>query len=155
MADLGATIEGLARPVAADAGLDLVAVEIKAAGARTKVLVKVDRKGGVDIASCQAVAKALSRALDQADPVSQRYTLEVTSPGTDQPLTDQRGFDRVEGRNVKAVMRDPDGEEGATREVRGTVTAAGPDAAVLTDTDGTAHAVPYHEIVRATQEMPW
>lgn len=157
MADLGATIEDLARPLAQEAGLDLVAVEVKPAGARTKVLVKVDRKGGVDVGSCQTLSKALSRALDDSDPVANRYTLEVTSPGTDHPLTDQRAFDRVEGRTVKAVLRVPDGEgeEDATHEVQGVVTAAGPDAVELTDTDGAVHFVPYSEIVRATQQLPW
>lgn len=157
MADLGATIEALARPVAVEAGLDLVAVEVKAAGAHTKVRVLVDRKGGVDVSACQVLAKALGRTLDDADPVSQRYTLEVTSPGTDHPLGDQRAFDRVEGRVVKAILREPGGgdPDEPTREVRGTVTAASPDAAELTDTDGTVHVVPYHAIVRATQVLPW
>lgn len=152
MADLEATITELARPLAEDAGVDLVAVEVKGEGARRRVRVIVDRKGGVDIATCQRIARQLGAALDDADPLSQRYTLEVTSPGTDRPLTDQRSFDRVEGRLVKAILRV---DEDRTREVTGTVTTAGDTAVVLTATDGSAVEVAYDEIIKATQEMPW
>jgi ribosome maturation factor RimP len=153
MADHDATVAALARPLADDAGLDLVEVRVTGEGTRRRVKVVVDRKGGVDLAACQALSRALGQALDDADPLPQRYTLEVTSPGTDRPLVDQRSFDRVEGRRVKAILREEDGE--STREVRGTVTAAGEAAAVLTADDGTTVELPYDRIVKATQELPW
>ena len=152
MADLGDTVDRIARPVVDEAGLDLVDVRVKGSEGRPRVQVIVDRKGGVDVGTCQDVAKAISRALDEDDPVEGRYTLEVTSPGTDHPLADQRAFDRVEGRLVKAVLRT---EDDRTREVVGTVTAAHEDAAELTAADGTVHRVPYADIVKATQELPW
>lgn len=156
MADLDATVDALARPLADAEGVDLVEVRVKGEAARRRIQVVVDRKGGVDLATCQRISRELGRALDEADPVSQRYTLEVTSPGTDRPLTDRRSFDRVEGRLVKAVLRTPtEAQPDRTQEVRGTVTAAGEDAAVLTAPDGTTHEVPYSQIVRATQELPW
>jgi ribosome maturation factor RimP len=153
MADLGDTVDRLARPLADDAGLDLVDVQVKGQGSRTKVQVIVDRKGGVDVGSCQQLSKALSRALDQEDPIAGRYTLEVTSPGTDHPLLDRRAFDRVEGRRVKAVLRADEAD--TTREIIGTVTAATDDAAELTADDGTVHRVPYADLVTATQELRW
>lgn len=152
MADLGDTVSALARPFVHEAGLDLVEVRVKGSAGRPRIQVIVDRKGGVDVGACQDVAKAISRALDIDDPVEGRYTLEVTSPGTDHPLADQRAFDRVEGRLVKAVVR-TDGD--TTREVTGTVTAAGEEVAELTAADGTVHRVPYADIVKATQELPW
>jgi ribosome maturation factor RimP len=168
MADLADTVDALARPLALEADLELIEVLVKGEGARTRVRVVVDRKGGVDVGSCQKISKALSRSLDETDPVAAKYTLEVTSPGIDRVLDDQRSFDRIEGRLVRAVVREdgaaPSGaadetaaesDRPATTEVLGTVTTAGPDAVELTDADGEVHALPYHLIVKATQELPW
>ncbi|HUG82997.1 MAG TPA: hypothetical protein VMM13_00450 [Euzebya sp.] len=155
MADLSATIDALVRPLADQAEVDLVDVVVVGEGARTRVRVVVDRKGGVDVGTCQRIAKALGRTLDEADPVAQRYTLEVTSPGTDRQLDDQRSFDRIEGRAVKVLLRGEDGEPEDRRTLRGVVTAAGPEVVELTDGDGTVHAVPYRDIHKATQELPW
>lgn len=152
MADLDQQLSDLARPLAERADVDLVAVEVKGEGSRRRVRVIVDRKGGVDLATCQRISRELGKALDDVDPLSQRYTLEVTSPGTDRPLDDQRAFDRVEGRRVKAILRV---DEDSTREVRGTVTRAEANAVVLTTEDGTAVEVAYDEIIKATQELPW
>jgi ribosome maturation factor RimP len=152
MADLDATMDALARPLAEEAGLDLVDVQVRGSGSRTKIKVVVDRKGGVDITACQELSRRIGRALDDLDPLAQRYTLEVTSPGTDHPLGDRRAFDRVEGKRVKAVISAGDT---ATREIAGIVTAAGPEAAELTDDDGMVHPVPYDRIITAAQELPW
>ncbi len=152
MADLEQTVTDLARPLADEAELDLVAVEIRGEGSRSRIRVVVDRKGGVDVGTCQRISRSLGRSLDALDPVNSRYTLEVTSPGTDRPLTDQTSFDRVEGRLVKAVLRT--GED-TTRELVGTVTSAGEHAVTLTDGDGATHQVAYEQIIKATQELPW
>ena len=152
MADLDQQLSDLARPLADRADVDLVAVEVKGEGSRRRIRVVVDRKGGVDLATCQRISRELGKALDDVDPLTQRYTLEVTSPGTDRPLDDQRAFDRVEGRRVKAILRV---DEDSTREVRGTVTRAEATAVVLTTDDGTAVEVAYDEIIKATQELPW
>ncbi len=151
MADLQTTVTDLARPLADAADLELVAVEIKGEGARQRVRVVVDRKGGVDVGTCQQISRSLGRSLDALDPLTQRYTLEVTSPGTDRPLTDERSFGRVEGRLVKAVVVDGEDE----REVIGVVGAVGEQAVQLEDKDGTIHSVAYDQIIKARQELPW
>jgi len=114
------------------------------------VRVIVDRKGGIDLASCQRLSNELSAALDAADPIESRYVLEVTSPGVDYPLTDQAAFSRVEER-VVLIHR---GEPGTVSQLRGKVTAADPDAVVL-DVEGETIRVPYREIIKATQVLPW
>jgi ribosome maturation factor RimP len=144
------TVTSLARPLAEARGLALVSVEVKGTGGRGLVRVRVDRKGGVGVADCQELSRELSDALDEADPIEDRYALEVTSPGVDHPLTDRAAFDRVEGRPV-LVHR---GGDGAPREVRGTVRAAEEDAVVL-DVDGTEVRIPYGDIAKATQALPW
>ena len=148
MADVADVVRSFAQPLADDAGLDLVAVEVKGTGPRTLVRVKVDRKGGVELAECQELSRNLSRALDGSDPIDNRYQLEVSSPGVNHPLRTQRDFDRVEGRTV--VLRRRDGDD----ELKGTVVQAAESEVVL-DAGGTRTAVAYADIDSATQALPW
>ena len=148
MADVADVVRTFAQPLADDAGLDLVAVEVKGSGPRTLVRVKVDRKGGVGLAECQELSRNLSRALDDSDPIDNRYQLEVSSPGVNYPLRTQRDFDRVEGRQVVLRRRDEDDE------LKGTVVQAAESEVVL-DAGGTRTAVAYADIDSATQALPW
>lgn len=150
MNDVTEVVRGYAEPLAADAGLDLVDVEVKGAGPRTLVRVKVDRKGGVELAECQELSRNLSRKLDDSDPIDNRYQLEVSSPGVNHPLRTQRDFDRVEGREVVVRRRGTDSAD----ELKGTVVQAA-DAEVVLDAKGTRTAVAYADIENATQALPW
>jgi ribosome maturation factor RimP len=142
-------VRGHAQTLAERAGLDLVDVEVKGTGPRTLVRVKVDRKGGIELAECQQLSRDLSRLLDDVDPIDSRYQLEVTSPGVNHPLRTQRDFDRVQGRLV-AIRRNADGAD----EVKGTVRDAGETHVVIT-VDDTEVPVAYDDIETATQALPW
>jgi ribosome maturation factor RimP len=85
------------------------------------VRVVVDREGGVDLDELSAVTRAVSRALDAADPITHRYTLEVTSPGVERPLRTPAQFARAVGEVV--TVRLVAGGEGE-RRVKGELTAA-------------------------------
>lgn len=152
MADLQEQVEALAVPHVAAAGLDLLDVAVKGAGRERLVRVTVDRKGGVDLGTCQGVARALSDDLDALDGLDAGYRLEVTSPGVDAPLRDHRAFDRVEGRPV-LVRRDAG--DGRVVELHGTVATAETDAVTLDVDGGDAVRVPYSQIITATQRLPW
>jgi ribosome maturation factor RimP len=156
-----ARIWALTLPLAQANHAELIDVQVKGAGSRMLVRVVVDRKGGIDLGSCQQLSGELSAALDAADLIDSRYVLEVTSPGVDYPLTDQAAFDRVQGRTVLVHRREQASGAGgaaepadAVTQLRGMVTAADPDAVVL-DVDGEPVRVPYREIVKATQALPW
>lgn len=151
MADPGDRVRALAAPIAAEEGLDLVDVRVRGTGPGQLVRVVVDRKGGVPIGTIQEVSDRLASELEADDPIEGRYSLEVTSPGTDHPLSGQRDFDRVEGRDV---LVQHSGDEGRILHTRGKVTAAEPDAVVL-DVDGSPVRVQYDEIVKASQTLPW
>ena len=143
-------VRGHAQSLASKAGLDLVDVEVKGTGPRTLVRVKVDRKGGIELAECQQLSRELGRLLDDVDPIDSRYQLEVTSPGVNHPLRNQRDFDRVEGRLV-AIRR---AAADATDEVKGTVREAH-DTHVVIVADDTEVSIAYDDIETATQALPW
>ena len=94
-------------PVIADAGMDLESVRVSAAGRRRLLRVVVDSDRGVSLDDAAAISRKLSAALD-ATPVMGDfpYTLEVSSPGVDRPLTDPRHWRRAVGRLVEVTAAD-------------------------------------------------
>lgn len=90
-------------PVVSAAGFDLEDVAVTAAGRRNVVRVVVDRDGGLDLDAVAEVSRVVSAALDDSDVAgATAYTLEVTSPGVDRPLTEPRHWRRATGRLVRA-----------------------------------------------------
>ena len=137
-------VREVVEPVVAAAGLFLEDVVVTPAGRRSVVRVVVDLHddaiGSVDADSLGAVSGRVSAALDTADPIAGSYVLEVSTPGTDRPLTELRHFRRARTRLVRLVLRD-----GGT--VRGRLVAA--DAAgYQLDTDDGQLRVDPAQVVR-------
>ena len=121
-------IADVIRPVVAAAGMDLESVRVTAAGRRRLLRVVVDSDRGVSLDDAAAVSRELSAALDTvAVMVDFPYTLEVSSPGVDRPLTDYRHWRRAAGRLVRVTVTDSEG----TRLVSGRISAADADGVTL------------------------
>lgn len=96
----------LTDPLAA-VGLDVEAIALTPAGKRRLLRVAVDKDGGVTLDDIAEATRQVSRLLDESDAMGDHpYTLEVTSPGTDRPLTLPRHWRRNEGRLVKVTATD-------------------------------------------------
>ena len=133
--------EVLTEPLAA-AGLDVEAIEITPAGKRRLLRVAVDKDGGVTMDDIAEATKEVSRVLDGSDVMGEQpYTLEVTSPGTDRPLTLPRHWRRNEGRLVKVAARDGAG-------VTGRILRSDDRSATL-DVDGQEQTVAYADVTKA------
>ena len=141
-------VEPLVMPVLDAAGLELYDLEL--AGGVLRVL--VDREGGADLEAIASVTRALSRALDEHDPIQGRYTLEVSTPGLERPLRTAGHFRKAVGAAVKVKTRP--GVEG-DRRVDGTVTAAEDDVVTITADDGTSRTLRYDDIERARTVFVW
>jgi ribosome maturation factor RimP len=125
-------IADVIRPVVAAAGMDLESVRVTAAGRRRLLRVVVDSDRGVSLDDAAAVSRELSAALDTVAVMGDfPYTLEVSSPGVDRPLTDHRHWRRAVGRLVRVTVT---GSEGA-RSVSGRICAADADGVIL-DVEG-------------------
>ena len=123
-------------------GLDLEVVELTPAGRRRVLRVAVDKDGGVTMDDVAEATKEISRVLDGSDVMGEHpYTLEVTSPGTDRPLTLPRHWRRNVGRLVKVTTH-----EGGT--VTGRILDQDEQTATL-DVDGTSQSVPLAEVAKA------
>jgi ribosome maturation factor RimP len=116
--------------------MDLENVRITATGRRRLLRVVVDADGGVNLDDITQISRALSAELDAAGAMGETpYTLEVTSPGVDRPLTEPRHWRRAAGRLIRATLTarsqsvtDGSGRPGA---VEGRVLAASDHAVVL------------------------
>ncbi|WP_413717855.1 ribosome maturation factor RimP [Silicimonas sp. MF1-12-2] len=84
-------------PVIEDMGFELVRVRLM--GGQTKTLqIMADRpEGGIEVDDCADISTAVSATLDVEDPLEDAYTLEVSSPGIDRPLTRLKDFATWEG----------------------------------------------------------
>jgi ribosome maturation factor RimP len=121
-------IADVIRPVVAAAGMDLESVRVTAAGRRRLLRVVVDSDRGVSLDDAAAVSRELSAALDTVAVMGDfPYTLEVSSPGVDRPLTDHRHWRRAVGRLVRVTVTDSAG----ARPVSGRISAADADGVTL------------------------
>ncbi|WP_310962902.1 ribosome maturation factor RimP [Nocardioides terrisoli] len=135
----------LTEPMAA-LGLDLEAVELTSAGKRRVLRVAVDKDGGVSMDDVADATREVSRVLDDTDVMgSQPYTLEVSSPGVDRPLTLPRHWRRNTDRLVKVTLA-------AGGTVTGRVAEAG-ESAVLLEVDGGTREVPYDQVDKAKVQI--
>jgi ribosome maturation factor RimP len=135
----------LTAPLAA-VGLDVEAVELTPAGKRRLLRVAVDKDGGVTMDDIADATKEVSRVLDDTDVMGeQAYTLEVTSPGTDRPLTLPRHWRRNRGRLVTVTTA-------GGRSFTGRITGSEDDHAVV-DVEGSPHQVAYAEVAKAKVQI--
>ena len=135
----------ITEPLAA-AGLDVEAIEVTPAGKRRLLRVAVDKDGGVTLDDIAEATKEVSRLLDDSDVMGeQSYTLEVTSPGTDRPLTLPRHWRRNEGRLVKVTQTDG---SSVTGRIMGS-----DDAHATLDVDGALQDVAYKDVAKAKVQI--
>lgn len=127
-------------------GLDLEAVDLSTAGRRRVLRVAIDKDGGVTMDDIADATREVSRVLDETDAMGDHpYTLEVSSPGVDRPLTLPRHWRRNTGRLVKVTF-------GEGEPLTGRVTASDEDGAVL-DVDGVDRRLDYAEVKKARVQI--
>lgn len=100
-------LRGLLEPLVAARDLDLEEIEVTPAGKRRVLRIVVDSDEGVQLDECAELSREASQVLDDSDVMGGApYTLEVTSPGADRPLTELRHYRRAVGRLIKAQLHE-------------------------------------------------
>ena len=85
--------------------LNLFLVDVRAAG-KIKIEVFVDGDTGITISQCAEISRFLEKHLDGSGLVSDSYTLDVSSPGMDNPLKVPRQYKKRIGRTLAIVKND-------------------------------------------------
>ena len=113
-------VEEIVLPYAKELGLEIWNIVFKKEGSDWYLRIFIDKDGGVGINDCVDLTHAITKPIDEADPISQSYTLEVSSPGVERALTKDWHFKKYVGENVMLrLIRPKDG----VKDFKGTLTA--------------------------------
>ena len=93
-------VEEIVSPYAKELSLEIWDITFKKEGSEWYLRIFIDKKGGVSIDDCVDLTYAVSKPLDEADPIAQNYILEVSSPGVERELKRDEHFKRYIGSPV-------------------------------------------------------
>ena len=132
----------LVAPLVTKAGLVIEEVQVQTPGKNRFVTIIVDSETGLNLDQVTDASRLIGEAMDSAPFMGETpYTLEVTSPGVDRPLTAPRHWRKNVDRLVKIVKLDGD-------VCKGRITSASEDEVTLD-----CCTVSFAEIKRATIEV--
>ncbi|MEJ0062381.1 MAG: ribosome maturation factor RimP [Alphaproteobacteria bacterium] len=128
-------------------GYELVRAQLAGARQGLTLQIMAERQDGqtIQVDDCAAIAKALDPLLDEADLIPGAYSLEVSSPGIDRPLTREKDFAVWAGHEAKIELRHP---IGGRKNYRG-ILAGLKDGMALVNIDGEDHELPLTAIAKA------
>lgn len=128
-------------------GFDFVGCELIQSGRSATLRVYVDEVHGIDIDAITKISRQISAVLDVEEPLSGRYTLEVSSPGLDRPLFQLDDYRRFIGRSVKLRLRIP--REGDRRNYTAELVSVEDQQITLAMESGERIAINFDEIEKA------
>jgi ribosome maturation factor RimP len=142
-------LEDIVAPTVAGMGYELVRVAMSRGGTLQIMVEPADgRPMGVE--DCATLSRALSAVLDVEDPIPGSYTLEVSSPGIDRPLTRPKDYVRWAGHLARLETAEPiDGR----RRFKGTLLGLADEVVRLRLDDGKEAAVPLSKVTKAKLEL--
>lgn len=143
----------LIAPIVSSLGCELWGLEYLTQGRYSTLRIYVDRLAeepgdedpGVTLEDCERVSRQVSSVLDVEDPISNRYTLEVSSPGMDRPLFTLDQYARYVGEVIALKTRSP---IAGRRKFKGTIQSVENDSVTLI-VDGEPHSLLFGSIEKA------
>lgn len=99
----------IVQPLIEGMGFELIRLRLMGGHGKAKTLqIMADRpEGGIEVDDCAEISTSVSALLDVEDPISEPYTLEVSSPGIDRPLTRLKDFDIWAGHEARIETLEP------------------------------------------------
>lgn len=139
-------LQDLIEPLVVKAGYELVRV-MSIGQVNQTLQVMIDNTDGTDITvdDCAKVSRLLSAMLDEKDPIADKYSLEVSSPGLDRPLTKLEHFKRYKGYEIKL---ETDEKMDNRKRFKGKIADVDNENVVLTDGDA-QYTIPFVLINKA------
>ena len=130
--------------------LELVDVEFVNESGNWYLRYYIDKPGGVTLDDCEKVSQAISRQLDILDPIPCSYSLEVSSPGIERPLKNERDFLKALNKLVEIKTYEPiDGKKVFTGTLKGY------SGDILTINDGKEIKIPKQKIASVRLKFLW
>lgn len=132
-------------PVVHGLGYELWEIEYAPRAGGGLLRLYIDSPDGISLEDCEKVSRAVSAVLDEADPIPNEYTLEVSSPGLDRVLRSQAHFARFAGSRVKVEMIQL---INGRKRFQGRLRQVG-ESEITLETDGGEVSLPIEDIHRA------
>jgi ribosome maturation factor RimP len=107
LASLEQRLTEMLTPSVEDLGYELVGIEYVRAGKHSVLRVYIDHEDGILVDDCATVSRQISAIMDVEDPISNEYTLEVSSPGLERPLFTAAHYQAFIGEEVRVQLRMP------------------------------------------------
>jgi len=140
-------------PIADSLGLDIVRVRLMGSnrpGGARRLQIMAERRtdGDINVNQCARLSRALSAWLEEADPITGEYILEVSSPGIDRPLTRLKDFETYAGLEARLEL---DRLAEGRKRFRGIVSGVEDDEYVGIDLEGEEETalIPFAWIIEA------
>ena len=131
-------LNDLIKPAIEKMGYELTDIEVKTQGREQLISIFIDNLTGINIEDCEIVSRQISLLLDVENPISGKYTLEISSPGLDRKLTKLNHFKRFIGNELRIkLLRSMDGR----RNFRGKLLAANKES-IKVQVDGQLYKLP-------------
>jgi ribosome maturation factor RimP len=149
MIDSNDKVTAIITPVIEDLGYELVRVTYGGSD-RPILQIMAERPDGTMLVDdCAKISRELSAVLDVEDPIGGEYSLEVSSPGMDRPLTRMKDFVRFKGFEARIETSQPQmGVSGEQRRFKGRM-QVNEDGQIIIDVDGKPFSFDFDDIVKA------
>ena len=151
--------EGLEREIEGridSLGFELVELERAGSKARPILRIRIDRPGsdaGVTLDDCSHVSRELETFLDENPDLSERYVLEVSSPGVERPLVRRTDYERFAGKEI--AIKTTESIEDLGKRVEGVLRGIDASDVVEIDVAGRTVKVPHSRIKKANLVYRW
>ncbi len=100
-------IRSLVQPILEALGMELVDLDCLRMKTRWLVRLYIDKEGGVTLDDCAMISNQAGDILEVHDVPAEPFTLEVSSPGLDRPLTRDKDFIRYQGFRIRLKLHQP------------------------------------------------
>lgn len=151
-------VEGLVTPLAEaigeQLGYEVVDVTFKKEGADAVLRVTIDQPSGISSNDCERFSRTLDQKLDEVDPISGAYLLEVSSPGLDRPLKKPADFIRFAGEKAEIRCHTKVMEK---KQWKGRLVGWSEDdgGSIILEADGQTILLPWSAVSRARLSPDW
>ena len=142
-------LKAVADSLLSSEGMELVDIEYRREPVGWVLRLTIDKGGGITLDDCTRVSQEIGRSLDVEDFIPNSYHLEVSSPGLDRPLKNERDFIRFSDRRIRVKTMDPIGNQ---KNFRGKLRTC-VEGRIEMETDGGIIEIPLSNIARANLEV--
>lgn len=106
----------LANAIVNSEGYDIYDIMYIKEGPHWFLRIFIDSDGGVNLDDCENISRLIGERLDQEDFIPDNYFLEVSSPGLERILRQQKHFEKALGKNILVSLKDGNKHEGVLSE---------------------------------------